>query len=412
MEINKEKRKISNQIKGASNWISLRHVHAGHDHDHDTKTGNSRVSGTILAFVAWFIVTACGFIGLLLVPLKKYKGPYTLVLQFLTAMGFSSLIGEVAYHLLPHSLFPLGHSNHAHSSVPQNNHEFLKFNVLLLGIVFLYFVEILLRVIPFTRDRKCGCHPGEEVVQALAKIEIPKQVLHNHDEHNHHECVNIEAASQIRKTSAKHRLGAGVPADDLIDNNLQTVIGCPGNDIKIEDVHFPATDDSCSTVKEVKNVVLILLFADMCHHIFDGLAIGAAFSQGSDSAISNGLSLSLAIIFHELPHKVGDVALLVKSGYSEKKATFIVVGTSCVSVIGIIIGCFTTSKAESAIIWINLFTAGMFIYISLVLMMSQMLNAITKPELHIFSLVMAQFSGVILGTLIMFVMAKYVPHGH
>lgn len=59
-----------------------------------------------------------------------------------------------------------------------------------------------------------------------------------------------------------------------------------------------------------KTAGILNLAADALHNLTDGIAIGAAFASGS----SLGQSTALATLFHELPHEIGDFAVLVQSG--------------------------------------------------------------------------------------------------
>ncbi len=56
-----------------------------------------------------------------------------------------------------------------------------------------------------------------------------------------------------------------------------------------------------SSSKTNKALVGMMLLGEALHTTADGLAIGAAFSKSA----GDGLSTSLAVLFHEIPHAVG-----------------------------------------------------------------------------------------------------------
>jgi zinc transporter ZupT len=53
-------------------------------------------------------------------------------------------------------------------------------------------------------------------------------------------------------------------------------------------------------------LVVMILLGDVIHSLNDGMAIGGAFSKSS----SDGLSTSLAVLFHEVPHVVGQYIII------------------------------------------------------------------------------------------------------
>ncbi len=62
----------------------------------------------------------------------------------------------------------------------------------------------------------------------------------------------------------------------------------------------------------------MVIFGDGIHNLADGLAIGAAFTQSGVF----GIATSIAILCHELPHEIGDFAMLLKAGMTVRQAIF------------------------------------------------------------------------------------------
>jgi ZIP Zinc transporter len=63
---------------------------------------------------------------------------------------------------------------------------------------------------------------------------------------------------------------------------------------------------------------LLNLAADFMHNVTDGIAIGAAFATGPGL----GLATTLSTMLHELPHEIGDYAVLVQSGLTPWQVRF------------------------------------------------------------------------------------------
>ena len=69
----------------------------------------------------------------------------------------------------------------------------------------------------------------------------------------------------------------------------------------------------------------MVVTGDGVHNLADGLAIGAAFADGYMS----GFSTALAVLCHELPHEIGDFAMLLKAGMTIKQVSRILVLKDC-----------------------------------------------------------------------------------
>lgn len=66
----------------------------------------------------------------------------------------------------------------------------------------------------------------------------------------------------------------------------------------------------------VKLAGYLNLIADFTHNITDGLAMSSSFYAST----SIGATTTVAVFFHEIPHEVGDFALLIQSGFSKRQA--------------------------------------------------------------------------------------------
>lgn len=116
-----------------------------------------------------------------------------------------------------------------------------------------------------------------------------------------------------------------------------------------------------SPPKSLSAVAWMVIMGDGLHNFTDGMAIGAAFSN----SIAGGFSTAIAVFCHELPHELGDFAVLLKAGMSARKAVYYNVLSSVLSFLGMVMGIMVGDTPEASA-WIFACAAGMFIYIALV----------------------------------------------
>ena len=115
--------------------------------------------------------------------------------------------------------------------------------------------------------------------------------------------------------------------------------------------------------------------------------MGASFSE----SINLGISTSIAIICHEIPHELGNYAVLVQCGLTHVQALILNFLTACVSFIGFYVGVSAASDPEVSL-WIFSITAGMFFYISLVDLVSFNFWEIYKISFLIITQILASSS--------------------
>ncbi len=111
------------------------------------------------------------------------------------------------------------------------------------------------------------------------------------------------------------------------------------------------------------------LAADALHNLSDGIAIGASFASGGGL----GYSTALATLLHELPHEIGDFAVLVQSGCTKWQAIGAQFATAIAAFVGTAIGLLATKYAGMEQ-YLLAATAGGFVYVSCVAVMPDILS--------------------------------------
>merc|ERR1719210_59634 len=88
-----------------------------------------------------------------------------------------------------------------------------------------------------------------------------------------------------------------------------------------------------------------------------------------------GWTTTIVILFHEIPHEIGDYAILVQSGVPPIKAMFLQLLTALAALTGCIVALVAQSAGQAAATaFILPFTAGGFIYIATVSVIPSLLE--------------------------------------
>lgn len=110
----------------------------------------------------------------------------------------------------------------------------------------------------------------------------------------------------------------------------------------------------------LKPAAYLNIIADITHNFTDGIAITAAF-QCSDQL---GYSTTLAVLFHEIPHEIGDYALLLQNGFTTRGAMWFQLVTAVGAFLGVAAGWMVDGATGGG--FVLPMTAGGFIYIATV----------------------------------------------
>jgi zinc and cadmium transporter len=105
---------------------------------------------------------------------------------------------------------------------------------------------------------------------------------------------------------------------------------------------------------------VLVLVGDSIHNALDGILIAAAFL----TSVPLGLVTTLAVAAHEIPHRVGDFAILVHTGLSRGRALFLNLATGLASVVGGVLAYFGLQRAMGALPYALAFAAAGFLYIA------------------------------------------------
>uniref|UniRef100_A0A673U4M7 Solute carrier family 39 member 5 n=2 Tax=Suricata suricatta TaxID=37032 RepID=A0A673U4M7_SURSU len=138
------------------------------------------------------------------------------------------------------------------------------------------------------------------------------------------------------------------------------------------------------------NITWMVLLGDGLHNLTDGLAIGAAFSDG----FSSGLSTTLAVFCHELPHELGDFAMLLQAGLPFRRLLLLSLVSGALGLGGAALGVGLSLGPVPLTPWVFGVTAGVFLYVALVDMLPALLR---PPEPLPMLYVLLQGLGLLLG---------------
>ena len=105
-----------------------------------------------------------------------------------------------------------------------------------------------------------------------------------------------------------------------------------------------------------------LLLASMLHSTVDGATIAAAFAAGERT----GWLTALAVALHEVPHRMGDFALLVQLRVPLGRALRFAVLAGLPALLGAGVVLLLGAAEQHAVLWLLPISAGSFLYIALV----------------------------------------------
>ncbi|KAM8822441.1 zinc transporter ZIP12-like isoform 1-T2 [Spinachia spinachia] len=270
---------------------------------------------------AVLLITVASMLGTCLIFFNSCKETYTLILQLFVGLAVGTLSGDALLHLLPQVL-GLHRHTHTHDEEHSTEEEEYLWRILavIAGIYSFFLIERIFCLFLSSHGHGHGDLPLE---------------------------LNCNGRSQRSKSISTVRLGA---ADD-----------------SESPVASPEHVDRRSRSRGLPLLAVMVTVGDGLHNFADGLVVGAAFSSSAET----GMATTVAVLCHEIPHEMGDFAVLLSSGLSVKAAVLMNLLSALTAFLGLYIGLFVSSDTEVQR-WIFAVTAGIFLYLSLVEMLPEM----------------------------------------
>ncbi|KAL8860297.1 MAG: hypothetical protein Q9178_003268 [Gyalolechia marmorata] len=296
-------------------------------------------------------------------------------LSVMVAFAVGGLLGDTLFHLLPEIFLGEAEPNHARFVLVSPNKNLLLGVAIMVG--FLTFVAM---------DKGLRIATGGEG---------------GHDHSHSHTVESKENESSAKASGADTSAANGGLKSRMGDSEKPSTAVAGKSETKIPS-------------QSIKLSAYLNLIADFTHNITDGLAMSSSFYASP----TLGATTTVAVFFHEIPHEVGDFALLIQSGFSKRRA----MGAQFVTAAGAFLGtCLGIAVQEigktsataggprdmglagTGLGWGDLllpFTAGTFLYVGTVAVIPELLE--TGPnkgeELR---KTMTQFAAMALGAGIM-----------
>lgn len=336
------------------------HSHHGHDHHHHHHHHHENVHKTTKTkpetdtFYIWvhslgstLLISAAPFFILFAIPLDNTEEMQPR-LKTLLAFASGGLLGDAFLHLIPHAIQPHNHHgdghdhgshghSHGHGGEEGHGHDMRVGLWVLAGIIAFLAVEKGVRLI---KKDSAGGHG-----------------------HSHGAAAAEGKKAKSSPPASPSKKDAKEGGDKKSKKEVAEAAKAKGKAVKKEP----------KKKEDIKIAGYLNLAADFTHNFTDGLAIGASYLAGN----SIGIVTTITILLHEVPHEIGDFAILVKSGCSKKKAMLLQLTTALGALAGTVLA-LLGSGSDAADSWVLPFTAGGFIYIATVSVIPELLEESTK----------------------------------
>lgn len=360
----------------------------------------------LFSALASLLVGLSGILPLLIIPIDEtasFKdGAGAATLRILLSFAVGGLLGDVFLHLLPEAW------QHDLAATKDGDHVSMKCGLwCLFGMLVFIVVEKLF----------AGSEEDEEEVPqtngSINSIEIEeieklleKQRKNSGKASGQGICGGngTVSATELYNSCVFNNNSKGEGCCSTIVTTTNGAVRCKGNRWMGRCLLREAKEKALKASKEKsekKDVAGYLnLMANSIDNFTHGLAVGGSFLVG----FRVGLLTTFAILVHEIPHEVGDFAILLKSGFSRweaAKAQFATASAGLIGAMTAVIFSGARNAIEAKTSWIVPFTAGGFLHIALVTVLPDLLRENDKIES------LKHLAALVSGILVMAFMTQY-----
>lgn len=157
-------------------------------------------------------------------------------------------------------------------------------------------------------------------------------------------------------------------------------------------------NEECERQKHAAAPMIII--GDAFHNAIDGVVIAASFLTSPEL----GIFVTFSVILHEIPQELGDFGILLKSGYSRKKALLYNLLSGSSSLVAGIAAYFILDRIEGLIPYALSLAASVFLYVSMADLIPEM-HKVTKPKQSLI-----QFLLILTGVVIIWLSVQHHVH--
>ena len=209
--------------------------------------------------------------------------------------------------------------------------------------------------------------------ERILRLKLPHHAAEHSHGHSHSQAsVTTEVDASRASTTRSSTRRSKSPARQSGTKSASTASQSSGH----KDDNSPSSSKDAVASKiqppevpsnSVSAVAYLSLVADATHNFTDGLVIGASF----EVSWLTGLSSTLAILAHEIPHEIGDVAVLMQAGFGKWRAIRAQLLTAFGALLGTCVG-ILSGQFDAGLV-LNV-TAGGMMYVSCVGLVGELLS--------------------------------------